>query len=132
MTQFGRVIHERLGPDYQNATCFMAADAESACFADDMFDGVVMFAALHHFPDPVAILRALARKTKAGGFLGVLREPCEPNPWDVAYLRDIRNGINEQMFSIEEYNEIFRRAGVRPESMRVDGGHSLKAILTRY
>jgi SAM-dependent methyltransferase len=130
MTQFGRVIHELYGEDYVEQTCFIAADATSDCLAEGIFDGAVMFAALHHFPDPAQFLRQLITRVRPGGFIAVLREPCKPNPWDVDYLRDIRGGINEQMFCIEEYQRIFHQAGLQVETARIDGP-SLKAVLRR-
>jgi SAM-dependent methyltransferase len=130
MTQFGRVIHELYGEDYVDHTCFIAADATSDCLAEGIFDGAVMFAALHHFPDPAQFLRQLITRVRPGGFIAVLREPCEPNPWDVDYLRDIRGGINEQMFCIEEYQRIFHQAGLQVETARIDGP-SFKAVLRR-
>jgi hypothetical protein len=59
-----------------------------------------------------------------------MREPCNPNPWDPDYLRDIRTGINEQMWSIEEYSHIFDLAGLELKSGRIDSRCSLKVIVS--
>ncbi len=55
---------------------FVVADAENLPFRDASFDGVFMVASLHHLPNPEAGMRELARVTKPGGCVLVLREPA--------------------------------------------------------
>ena len=107
---------------------FASFDAFNPPFQPQQFDGVAMFAALHHFPDPVAFLARLSTLVKPSGFIAVLCEPCDPAAAGEAYIRDLSAGINEQVFSVEEYRQIFALAGLREHSLRNDDG-SFKAIL---
>lgn len=115
-------VKQRLG--------YVAFDAFNPPFQKAQFDGVAMFAALHHFPDPVMFLQRLATLIKPHGFVAVMCEPCDPSSLGEAYIRDLSAGINEQVFSVEEYREIFARAGLSEHLIRNDAG-SLKAILIR-
>lgn len=109
---------------------YVAFDAFNPPFENEQFDGVAMFAALHHFPDPVKFLQQLAPLVKPQGFVAVMCEPCDPSSLGEAYIRDLSAGINEQVFSVEEYREMFARAGLSEHLVRNDSG-SLKAILIR-
>jgi ubiquinone/menaquinone biosynthesis C-methylase UbiE len=109
---------------------FASADAFDMPFRPGQFDVVALFAALHHFPDPVAFLARLKPLLRAGGVLAVMCEPCDPQTTIVSdgYVRDLAAGINEQVFSVEEYRAMFAKAGLVERAIRNDGG-SLKAIL---
>lgn len=109
---------------------YIAFDAFNPPFQKGQFDGVAMFAALHHFPDPVMFLQRLATLVKPQGFVSVMCEPCDPSSLGEAYIRDLSAGINEQVFSVEEYREIFARAGLVEQLIQNNAG-SLKAILIK-
>ena len=75
------------------------ADCHALPFADASLDAVVMFATLHHFPDPVRLLRHLRTKLAPGGLICVLCEPVshvarEDLPDD--YRKELLDGICEQ------------------------------------
>ncbi len=110
---------------------FVAADAGDMPFVDGCFDGIVMFATLHHFVDPAAVLRGLRRLVKPDGFLAVMCEPCNharlPHA-DPGYIRELEQGINEQSFSLDEYALMFGRAGLSAYDLVVHRS-SLKALL---
>ena len=114
-----------------DALNFVSFDVSRPPFAAGQFDGVVMFSTLHHFPEPEAFLRKLARLVRPSGFMAALCEPWGPDPTAAEYRRDLALGINEQWFTLEEYTSIFHAAGVTPIRMQLDGG-SLKAILTEH
>lgn len=113
----------------RNLFCFIACDALNTPFATASFDGCVIFAALHHFPDPVNLLLYLKKLVKRDGFFAIMREPCNPNLFDPDYLRDLRSSINEQMWSIEDYSHIFDEARLKLHTGRIDSKCSLKVIL---
>ncbi len=56
----------------------LLVDAESLPFADGVFDGVLLVAALHHLPDPARALAEARRVLKPGGLLVL---GTEPNNW---------------------------------------------------
>lgn len=112
---------------------FVAADAHRLPFADGMFDCAVMFATLHHFLDPAACLRELMRAVKPDGFVAILCEPIgsyRAEGLSNEFKADLEQGINEQIFTAEEYGQIFAKAGIEATRAMIDGG-SFKAILRR-
>lgn len=121
--------HTNKNHQNKNLFCFIACDALNIPFATASFDGCVIFAALHHFPDPVNLLLYLKKIVKKDGFFAIKRELCNPNPCDPDYLRDFRTGVNEQMRSIEEYSHISDEARLKLHTGRIDSKCSLKDIL---
>jgi len=110
---------------------FVTCDACEAPFEPGAFDGVAMFSTLHHIPEPESFLRKLhALVRDDDGFIAVLCEPCGPVQFSDEYRRDLQQGINEQVFTLDEYLGIFRSAGLQVKTGRLDAG-SLKVILTR-
>jgi SAM-dependent methyltransferase/uncharacterized protein YbaR (Trm112 family) len=112
---------------------FVAADAHRLPFADGVFDCAVMFATLHHFLDPAGCLRELMRTVRPDGFVAILCEPIgsyRAETLSAEFKADLEQGINEQIFTAEEYGQIFARAGIEATRATIDGG-SFKAILRR-
>jgi ubiquinone/menaquinone biosynthesis C-methylase UbiE len=130
MGQLGRLCNRKFAtnPLEHGLLAFVACDAARPPFAANTVDGVVMYAAFHHFADPVALLDESRRILAPDGFVALMCEPCAPDPVEPTYLRDLRKGINEQNFALEEYIEMFSRSGMRVLTGQVDGG-SLKVIL---
>jgi SAM-dependent methyltransferase/uncharacterized protein YbaR (Trm112 family) len=125
--QLGELVHRRDG----RPVAFLCADAEDLPFPPAFFDAVVMFATLHHFPDPSRVLSHVATRVRPGGFIGVLCEPvghAHPGAVDPEFLSELRKGVNEQSFTASEYDAIFRRARLRAEEASIDV-NSLKARL---
>jgi SAM-dependent methyltransferase len=110
---------------------FICADANQLPFVDASVDAIVMFSTFHHFAQPTRLLTGLKRLLKHDGFIALLSEPvghyldAERFP---DYLNDLKHGINEQSFSLEEYDLMFRRAELRASRVVVDEG-SFKGIL---
>jgi hypothetical protein len=130
MAQLGALYFEHVEGDKGARMAFVACDAHEPPFPEGAFDCAVMFAALHHFAEPARMLAALAAVVRPEGFIAVMCEPCVPDPTAETYLRDLRKGINEQVWTLPEYGTIFARAGLRVVAGHVDGA-SLKAILER-
>jgi ubiquinone/menaquinone biosynthesis C-methylase UbiE len=111
---------------------FVAADANDLPFRAEAFDAIVMFSTLHHFANPIEMLRRLRRCLKKDGFLAVLCEPVGHYHNGVGtydrLLQEMTEGINEQTFSLAEYRYIFDQAGWETLRVQADVG-SLKAIL---
>lgn len=128
--QLGALYFDHVETSKGPGLAFVTCDAHAPPFAAASFDCAIMFAALHHFAEPARMLRALAEAVKPDGFIGVMCEPCVPGPTSGEYLRDLRKGINEQIWTLQEYGVIFERAGLQAVAGHVDGA-SLKVILDR-
>jgi SAM-dependent methyltransferase len=130
MSQLGALYFQYPGAAWiqRGRLAFLACDGNRLPFADGTFDAVVLFATLHHIAQPDRFLAGLRRLLAPAGFVGIFCEPCEPNPDDALYLRDLRKGVNEQQFTLSEWATIFERAGARVFEGRIDGG-SLKVLL---
>jgi SAM-dependent methyltransferase len=119
---FKRRFADRLG--------FICADAFDLPLTPGRFDAVAIFSALHHFSAPDELLRSLAMLLGEEGRIFVMCEPVGDALDGVETIRDLAKGINEQVFSRDEYGLIFARAGLSERFVRVDGC-SLKAVLAR-
>jgi SAM-dependent methyltransferase len=111
----------------------LCANADELPYADGYFDAIVIFAALHHFPDPARTLAHLATKIRPAGFIGLFCEPVghvHPGAVDADYLRELQRGVNEQSFLMREWAGIVRSAQLQATKAIVEGG-SLKARLVR-
>jgi SAM-dependent methyltransferase len=117
---FGSRFTERLG--------FVCADASNLPLASAQFDAIAMFSALHHFPQPDSLLRTLGSLLRPNGVIFVICEPVGKSLDDATTVRELARGINEQVFTLDEYRLIFERACLKPRLLRVDGC-SLKAML---
>jgi len=125
--QMGRLANRQFGGSIN----FFVGDANALPFPDGFFDAILMFSSIHHMPDPGASLRHCARKLKPGGLIGVLCEPIGHYYGDniaPLLLNELKEGLNEQTFSLEEWAAIFEGAGLREREVIVDRG-SLKAFL---
>lgn len=125
--QVGCVVRRARG----NFVQVVCADARRLPFAERFFDAIIMFASLHHLPDPAALLRGLRPHLRPGGFIGIFCEPVGqvwPGVVPQAFAEELRRGVNEQGFSLAEYAQIFAAAGLEAEDLVLDH-NSLKARL---
>ncbi|TPG46416.1 class I SAM-dependent methyltransferase [Roseomonas nepalensis] len=109
----------------------VCADAFDLPFPSGHFDAIVIFASLHHFPEPDALLERLRHRLRPGGFIGLFCEPVGhvwPGAVHPAFLTELERGVNEQSFSLREYELMFRRADLKAAEVEVDM-NSLKARL---
>jgi SAM-dependent methyltransferase len=109
---------------------FMSCDGAQLPFADGSLDGIVLFAAFHHFDDPGAFLAEMRRVIRDEGFVYIANDCCAPDPAGEDYLQELRRGINEQMWTLPEYQALFRDAGLEVARARVDV-HDLKVFLVK-
>jgi ubiquinone/menaquinone biosynthesis C-methylase UbiE len=105
-------------------------DANAMPMASDSIDVAVFSRSLHHFEDPVCVLRECRRVLRPDGLLFLL---CEP----VAILYDeptkalIRSGVNEQMFPVDGYEAMIAEAGFEAADLDLDWGFSLKGAFRK-
>ena len=82
-------------------------------------------------PDPLTCLRELRRVVKDDGIIALLCEPVgyyQAETLSSVFRNELERGINEQIFSAEEYQHLFMQAGLFATRVIVDRG-SIKAIL---
>jgi SAM-dependent methyltransferase len=109
---------------------FLSCDGTRLPFADGAFDGVLLFAAFHHFAEPLALLAEARRVIRDGGFIYIACDCCTPDPRDKEYVMEVRRGINEQVWTLPEYATFFRTAGLRVSRARIDF-NSLKVFVVK-
>jgi ubiquinone/menaquinone biosynthesis C-methylase UbiE len=126
----GTLFFQHKMPALAESLAFISCDGTELPFGDEAFDGVMLFAAFHHFADPLALLAEMKRVIRPDGFIFLGCENCAPNPADPQYREELRRGINEQMWTLAEFTDFFRKAGLRVVRARVDR-HSLKVGLVR-
>ncbi|RDJ22974.1 class I SAM-dependent methyltransferase [Bosea caraganae] len=108
----------------------VVADGNMLPFHDNFFDAIVMFATLHHFPEPQDFLGSIKPKLKADGFLGLFCEPVGHIFYpDIphGYLEEIKRGVYEQSFMPWEYRSFLHQEGFRVCDAAIEYG-SLKLI----
>ncbi|MHB8157319.1 MAG: class I SAM-dependent methyltransferase [Desulfocucumaceae bacterium] len=126
----GTLFASHHNKNYPDHLCFVCCDANYPPFKNQYFDIALMFSTLHHFPDPEKLLSTTAGLVKEDGFIAVMCEPVGNSLGTKAIIRDLSKGINEQIFSLEEYFNIFEKAGLKPVFSQIDGA-SLKTILKK-
>ncbi len=110
---------------------FIAADVFELPFVEHSFDFIIMFSSLHHFARPDKALQYLTNFLKPDGTMAIMCEPVgnyTDGKVSKDFVEQLEQGINEQIFTAEEYHEFFTGAGLYPEEVIIDRG-SLKAIL---
>lgn len=122
-------FHQKM-PALDESLSFLSCEGTQLPFGDGAFDGVMMFSAFHHFEDPLALLAEAKRVTRPDGFIFIGCETCAPDPADGDYRDELRRGINEQMWTLAEFEGFFRASGLRPVRARIDY-HQLKVGLRK-
>jgi ubiquinone/menaquinone biosynthesis C-methylase UbiE len=117
-------------PELDERLAFVSCEGAVLPFADGAFEGVMLFAAFHHFADPVALLREAMRVTTPEGFIYLACDSCFPETSREDYLNDLRDGINEQIWTLPEFAAYFREAGLAVAQARIDHA-SLKVVLLK-
>jgi SAM-dependent methyltransferase/uncharacterized protein YbaR (Trm112 family) len=107
------------------------ADGSNVPFQDNSFDAIVMFAAFHHFLDPIGLLKHLACKLKQDGMICLLCEPIGhvfPEYNNSEFITELKNGVYEQSFEIWEYIQLIEAANLRIKDAIFDRGSAMIAI----
>jgi SAM-dependent methyltransferase len=129
LLELGALWYRSRAPaDVAANVAFLCADAYRLPFDDDTFDVVAMFATLHHFAEPEALLAECRRVASGDGLVAVLCEPVRDSLEADVIVRDLLKGVNEQVFTVPEYLRIFAAAGLRVTDGDQSGG-SLRAFL---
>lgn len=99
-------------------------DAQKLVFPDDHFDFVVCSSVLHYSENIVQVLREAKRVLKPGGQFVAVREPIWPlvNMKSRSRLmaRLIATGYNDRFYTLSDYRELFKQAGLKLETRQVN------------
>jgi ubiquinone/menaquinone biosynthesis C-methylase UbiE len=102
----------------------LPADFHQLDFADNYFDFVVSSAVLHDAANIVQALREVKRVLKSGGQYVAIREPV----WPLVKLKSrekmvqklVATGVNERFYTLRNYKEFFKEAGLPLQVKRVN------------
>jgi SAM-dependent methyltransferase len=101
------------------------ADIHSIPLRDEWADIVFSCASIHHSSDPLRLFREVARVIKPGGTFVFISEPVKmkSNKARQPDNEETRLGINEHIYSFDEYRDAWRAAGfsgrqLSPRSVR--------------
>jgi ubiquinone/menaquinone biosynthesis C-methylase UbiE len=105
-------------------------DCHKLEFPKNHFDFVVCSAVLHDAANIVQVLREAKRVLKPGGQFVAIREPI----WPLVKLKSrakmleklVATGINERFYTLSDYKEFFRQAGLPLEVKRVNVSSGFK------
>jgi ubiquinone/menaquinone biosynthesis C-methylase UbiE len=102
----------------------MPGDSHKLDFPNNHFDFVVCSATLHDSANIVQVLREAKRLLKWGGQFVAIREPV----WPLVKIKSrskmiaklVATGVNERFYTLGDYKEFFRQAGLPLEIKRVN------------
>jgi ubiquinone/menaquinone biosynthesis C-methylase UbiE len=98
---------------------FVPARAEALPFPDAAFDAVVSRSAVHHFPDPAAAFREMARVVRRGGRVVTVDVMAAEAPAQAALhnaLEILRDPSHVRMLPRSELHRLLVQAGLDVES----------------
>jgi SAM-dependent methyltransferase len=113
---------ERLSRELHVANVtFRRADLYALPFDDGAFSLVVCRNGLHRLPEPVAALKEAARVLSPGGRM-VVFDTCVTEVVDrpLNELAKLREPAHRRYYRVDEYHELFERAGLRIDEERED------------
>lgn len=95
----------------------MIGDMNNLPIRPETFDIAFMTATLHHTSDPKRAVKEMAKALKPGGMVILINEPVrgmrQKNALDGCV--EIEHGINENIYSLREYLQAAREAGLIPQ-----------------
>lgn len=105
---------------YKTKFYFVAGDALNLPFCDDSYDIVTMYAVFHHILEPFRFICELVRVSKEGSLIALM---CEPWGDSLMYAQeDLMRGIDEKIYSLEEYHNFFLRSQLQILDIHLDRG----------
>ncbi len=143
---FSEVLLEKIAPhmmrhlkaEVAKITC-VVGDFNDTCFPDLAFDTVVCDAALHHADDLPRVLKEVHRVLAADGVFIAMREPILSRwTWRSARqkkrfgLHERRQGVTENIYSFQDWENAFRCAGFRTELIPFIHHANLKGKIVKY
>jgi ubiquinone/menaquinone biosynthesis C-methylase UbiE len=108
----------------------MPGDFHKLDFPGNYFDFVVCSAVLHDAANIVQVLREVKRLLKPGGQFVAIREPV----WPLVKIKSrskmvaklVATGVNERFYTLSDYKEFFRQAGLPLQIKRVNTSSGFK------
>ena len=130
---YGMLLGKLVRRNSDSNVTYVVADGMNLPLQPQWADMIMLFAAFHHFPDPLGFLRHLAKFLTKDGLLCLMCEPIGHVHRDTqpeGFRNELINGVNEQSFELWEYAQMFDGAGLEVIDCQVDVG-SLKVALRR-
>lgn len=97
-------------------TAFVLGDGERVPFADGSFERVISRRSFHHFPDPRAVLRDMARVCAPGGAV-VIEDQAPPSDPEAAAtmtaIERLRDPSHTEAVQPDRWEGLFRDSGLR-------------------
>lgn len=88
-------------------------DVTAMPYADGQFEIVTCRFAVHHFPDPLAVLREMRRVCRAGGRIVIADSaPARARADAFNAMEKMRDPSHTRALAVEEMTELFVRAGL--------------------
>lgn len=116
LARLGYYVHKNF---YKTKFRFIAGDSLKMPFLDNSFDMVTMYATFHHFYEPAKLIDELIRVTRGKGIIALM---CEPYGSSLEYAKeDLLMGIDEKIYSLEEYYNMFSMRQLQIQDMHLDG-----------
>jgi ubiquinone/menaquinone biosynthesis C-methylase UbiE len=113
----------------------MPADFHKLDFPDQYFDFVVGASVLHDAANIVQVLREAKRILKPGGRFVAIREPVWPlvkiKSREKMMAKLVSTGVNERFYTLANYKEFFKQAGLPLEVKRVNLSSGFKYYVNK-
>lgn len=114
---------ERILRKEQRERCsFTSFDGQNLPFADDSFDIVVIYEALHHLPNPIRILKEIFRVLSKHGRLG-FAEPGIGHSHHEHSVMEMNHGILESDLELDHLYNTGKSLGFRQLDLLIQGVH---------
>lgn len=113
----------------------MPADYHKLDFPNEYFDFVVGASVLHDAANIVQVLREVKRVLKPGGRFVAVREPVWPlvkiKSREKMMAKLVATGVNERFYTLGNYKEFFKQAGMPLEIKRVNLASGFKYYVNK-
>ncbi|MEX2253381.1 MAG: methyltransferase domain-containing protein [Thermoleophilaceae bacterium] len=120
-TMLERAVADTAAAGFERRLAFVRGDAEALPFADESFDGVGCFAALHLFADPMRALDRMTAILKPGGRIAIFTSVRAQSTPLRASESLVSRASGMRMFERDEITGALRERGFGEVRQRITG-----------